>query len=135
VLAKGKAMAERIGTGTILIKEGALLPDSLRFESAPCSNGWREVKNLDGRGLDRKIREAIWIFFYLAGEVRASGFGLDREAVVSKAVRRALAKVKLDLGNSLEVTEVTAKRFLGLSYVTVSAHAPHIQEIIAFCRP
>ena len=126
-------MADKIGTGTILIKEGT--PLSLRFESAPYSNGWREVKNLDGRGLDRRIREAVWILFHMAGEIRASGFGLDREAAISTAVRRALATLKLDLCNSLEITQVIAKRCLGLSYATISAHARHIQETIASCRP
>ncbi len=47
-------MAEKINTGTILIKDDALLPESLRFESEPYSKGWRLVKNLDGYGLDRK---------------------------------------------------------------------------------
>jgi hypothetical protein len=30
--------------------------------------------------------------------------------------------------NSLEITQVAAKRFMGLPYVTVSAHPRHIQE-------
>ncbi len=123
-------MAGKIKTGTILIKEGALLPESLRFESEPYADGWREVKNLDGCGLDRKIREAAWTFFYMAGEISASVFGSDREEAVFKAVKRVLAKLKSDRCNSLEITQVTRKRFLGLPYVTVSAHARHIQESI-----
>jgi hypothetical protein len=123
-------MADKIKTGTILIKEGALLPDSLRFESEPYSNGWTAVKHLDGFGLDRKIREAGWTFFYMAGEIRASAFGFDREEAVFKAVQRVLAKLKLDKCNSLEITQVTANRFLGLPYRTVAAHARHIQESI-----
>jgi len=62
-------MADRISKGTILIEEGTLLPDSLRFESEPYSNGWRIVRNLDGFGLERKIRETGWNFFYMAGEI------------------------------------------------------------------
>jgi len=62
-------MADRISKGTILIEEGTLLPDSLRFESEPYSNGWRIVRNLDGFGLERKIRQAGWNFFYMAGEI------------------------------------------------------------------
>jgi len=37
-------MADAIKTGTILIKEGTLLPEVLRFESEPCAPGWRLVK-------------------------------------------------------------------------------------------
>jgi hypothetical protein len=33
-------MADKIKTGTILIEEGALVPESLRFESEPYASGW-----------------------------------------------------------------------------------------------
>jgi len=59
----------KIKMGTILIEERSVLPDSLRFESEPYSNGWRIVRNLDGFGLERKIRQAGWNFFYMAGEI------------------------------------------------------------------
>ena len=39
--------------GIILIKEGTLLPETLRFELEPCVPGWRLLKDLDGCGLDR----------------------------------------------------------------------------------
>jgi hypothetical protein len=39
-------MPDTIKMGTILIKEGTLLPELLRFESEPCAPGWRLVKNL-----------------------------------------------------------------------------------------
>jgi hypothetical protein len=81
---RGTSMAEKIKMGTILVEEGSVLPDSLRFESEPYSNGWRIVRNLDGFGLERKIREAGWNFFYMAGEITASAFGFDRE----KTLRR-----------------------------------------------
>ncbi len=123
-------MVEKIKTGTILIKEGSILPGSLRFESEPYSNGWRSVKDLDGYGLDRKIREAGWTFFYMAGEVNAMVVGFDVEKTTRRAIKRMAAKLKSDKFNfnSLEITQVAAKRFLGLRYVTVSAHQRHIQE-------
>jgi hypothetical protein len=123
-------MADKIKTGIILIKEGAPLPESLRFESEPYSNGWRSVKHLDGYGLDRKIREAGWTFFYMAGEVNATVVGSDSEKTRRRAIKRILAKLKSDKFsfNSLEITQVAAKRFLGLPYVTVQAHQRHIQE-------
>lgn len=121
-------MADRIKMGTILYEEGALLPESLCFESEGYSNGWRLVKNLDAYGLDRKIREAGWTFFYLAGETKASVFGLGGEKAVRRAVNKLIACMKSDKLNSLEITQVAAKRFMGLPYVTVSAHPRHIQE-------
>ena len=128
-------MADKIKTGTILIDEDALLPESLRFESEPYSNGWRLVKNLDGYGLDRKIREAGWTFFYMADEVKATVFGFDGEKTTGRAAERILASLKSQKFNCLEITHMAAKRFLGLPYVTVSAHPRHIQESVFLFTP
>jgi len=125
-----KLMAEKIKTGTILIKEGALLPESMRFESEPYSNGWRLVKNLDGYGLGREAREAGWTFFYMAGEVDATAVGSDLEETTRRAVKKVIACMKSAGFNCLEIAQVAAKRFLGLPYLTVSAHPRHIQESI-----
>jgi len=121
-------MAETIKTGTVLIKDGTLLPDALRFESEPCANGWRLVKDLDGYGLHRKINEAGWTFFCLAGEIKATIFGFDGQKTVRRAVKRILARLKSGKFNSLEITRVSSKRFLGVPYVMVSACSRHIQE-------
>jgi hypothetical protein len=121
---------DTIKPGTILIKEGTLLPEVLRFESEPCAPGWRLVKNLDGCGLDRKIREAGWTFFWLAGEIGATVFGLDEQKTLCRAVEQILANPGSDEFNSLEIMRVASeasKRFLGVHYVTVSARSRHIQ--------
>jgi hypothetical protein len=122
-----KVMAAQIRTGTVFIEEGTPLPDSLKFESDPYSDGWRSVKNLNGYGLEREIREVGWTLFHLA-QIKASAFGFDREKAARKALNRVLAKVTSDSFNSLEISQVAVKRFLGLPYVTVSAHARHLQE-------
>jgi hypothetical protein len=120
-------MAAQTKMGAIFIEEGTPLPGSLKFESEPYSNGWRSVKNLNGYGMDRKIREAGWTFFDLT-QIKASAFGFDREKAARRALKRLLANMKSDNFNSLEISHVAAKRFLGFSYVTVSAHVRHLQE-------
>jgi hypothetical protein len=121
-------MADKIMTGTMLIEEGAVLPESLRCDTEPFSKGWRLVKNLESRGLDQKIREAGWTFFFMAGEVPATAVGFDLERTARRAVKKVLASMKSDRLNCLEIVQVVAKRFLGLPYVTVSAHPRHIQK-------
>ncbi len=121
-------MAETIKTGTILIKDGTLLPDALQFESEPCATGWRLVKNLDGYGLRRKSHEAGWTFFCLAGEIKATVFGFDGQKTVRRAVKRMLTNLKSEKFNGLEIMQVEAKRFLGLPYASVCAHSRHLQE-------
>src|ERR1700683_6611 len=121
-------MAETIKTGTVLIKDGTLLPDGLELESEPCAKGWRLVKNFDGASLGRKVDEAGWNFFCLAGEIKRTVFGFGRKDNVRRTVKRILMNLRLEDFNSLEIMHVEKKRFLGFRYATVSAHSRHIQE-------
>jgi len=114
-------VAGTIKAGTILFKDGTFLPDALRFESEPCATGWRLVKDLDGYGLDRKIHEAGWTFFCMVGEIKTIVFGFEGQKKVRRAVKRILASLKSEKFNSLEITRVASKRFLGVPYVSVSA--------------
>ncbi len=120
-------MANTIKTGTILIAEGALLPESLLFESEPYAYGWRLVKNLDSKGLDQIISKAGWSFFYIAGVIETKVFGSDEKKTTRKAIKQVIANLKSKNFNCLEITRVAAKRSLGLPYVSVSAHSRHIQ--------
>ena len=121
-------MADEIKTGTILIDEGTLLPKSVQFERKTFSNRWTSVKNVDGYGIDRKIRDAGWHFFFMAGEIKAIAFGSDVQKTLPRAIERLLANLKSERFNCLEITQVALKHFLGLPYVRVSAHSRHIQE-------
>jgi hypothetical protein len=121
-------MAETIKAGTILFEDGTFLPGALQFESEPCATDWRLVKDLDGYGLDRKIREAGWTFFCIAGEIKSIVFGLEGQKNVRRAVKRMLARLKSEKFNSLEITRVASKRLLGVPYVSVSARSRHIQQ-------
>jgi len=124
-------MQESIQAGAILIKEGTRLPGNLRFETESCVPGWRIVKNLDGYGLDRKIREVGWTLFCRTGETRATVFGIDKEKMARRAIERILAVLKSKAFNSLAIVRVvseSSKRFLGVGYLTVSAQSRHIQE-------
>jgi hypothetical protein len=104
------------------------LPESFQLESEPYLEGWKLVKNLGSSGLDRKLCEARWNLFYMAEEVSAVAVGSDLEKMTRRAVERIVVSTKSDGLNCLQIAQVTAKRFLGLSYVTVSAHPRHIQE-------
>ena len=125
-------MTDAIKTGTILIEKGALMPESLVLEGKPYSSGWRSVSNLDLDGLDIAINKAGWTFFFMAGEIKITAFGLDKEKAVRRAVKRVITNVESHKCNCVEITDVSAKSFLGMPYVNVSAHSRHIQESSAF---
>ena len=125
-------LADKIKPGTILITEGARFPESLLLESEPYGYGWRLVKNLDSKGLDQIISKAGWNFFYIASVVETNALGSDEKKTARKAIKKIITNLKSKNFNSLEITRVTAKRSLGLLYVSVSAHSRHIQEGQAF---
>src|SRR5437879_8284237 len=115
-------------SGTVLIRENTLLPAGLAVESEVFLPDWRVVKNLDRSTLARNIEGANWNFFYLAGEIRATVLGRDRSRTLRRAVRRVLAKQKGQKFNSLEITNVVSKRFLGIPFINITAHSRHIQQ-------
>src|SRR5258708_10545488 len=116
-------------TMTILITEATPLPANLPIESEAFLPGWRVVKNLDRSALTRNIEGANWNFFYLAGEIRATALGRDRSGTLRKAVKCVLAKQEKQF-NSLEMTKVVSKRFLGIPFMSVVAHTRHIHQVI-----
>lgn len=123
-------MPDASGGVTILIREGTPLPANLSIESEAFLPGWRLIKDLDGYGVDRKIREAGWNSFCPAAETRATVVGIDREKMVRRAIEEILTRLKSKEFNSLEITRVTSvasKRFSGVRYVTVSAQSRLIQ--------
>jgi hypothetical protein len=121
-------MPPTVQVGTILIEEWPLMPRLLGLESEPYSGDWSLVKVLDGFTLDRKIRASGWSFFFMAAEVKAMFFGALRAKKIEHALKRILGKVKQQHFNGLEVTEIVAKRFLGVPYAVVSAHSRHLQQ-------
>jgi hypothetical protein len=83
---------------------------------------------LDVSDLDRKIHAAGWNFFFMATEVKVIFLGSLGAAKVQNALERILVKVKQQHFNGLEVTAIVTRHFLGVPYVTVSAHSRHMQQ-------
>ena len=117
--------------GSLFIREDTLLPGGLIIETETFLPGWRAVRNCDGYRLGRKIEEAKWNFFYLAGEVRAIVLGREGPATLRRAVRSILAKPEARKFNSLEITGTRSRWFLGIPFVSVTANFRHIQQGLA----
>jgi hypothetical protein len=115
-------------TMTVFIWQDTVLPPSLSIETAAFLPGWRIVKNLDRQGLTREVERADWNYFYLAGEMRATVLGRDRSGTLRRAVKCILARQEGQKFNSLEITRVASKRFLGIPFMSVAAHSRHIQQ-------
>jgi hypothetical protein len=121
-------MPQTVKVGTILLKGWLGMPQLPGLETEPCFGEWSVVKVADAFALDSKIHAAGWNFFFMATEVKAMFLGLVAPKKMQSALKRILAKVKPQDFNGLEVTEIVARRFLGVPYVIVSAHSRHMQQ-------
>ncbi len=121
-------MPSAVQVGAILMKEWPGMTQLLGIESEPCSEEWSLLQVIDGFALDRKIHAAGWNFFFMAAEVKVMFLGEVGAVKIQNALKRILQKVKPQQFNGLEITEIVARRFLGVPYVTVSAHSRHMQQ-------
>jgi hypothetical protein len=132
-------MQHKIATGAALIRDNASLPGELHFESEPCVPGWTVVTDFDSSELGREIQKTGWSFFCLAGETKATVFGIDDQKMLRRAIEQVLTRGKPCPFNSLEITRVGSlgsERFPLIHYVTISAQWRHIQYgVLPFGAP
>jgi len=121
-------MPSTVEVGTILMREWPGMPQILGLETEPSFGDWSVVKVMDGFALDRQVHAAGWNFFFMAAEVKAMFFGSLSATKIQSALSRILTKVKPQHFNGLEVTKIVARHFLGVPYVTMSAHSRHLQH-------
>jgi hypothetical protein len=124
-------MTDAIIAGSALFQGGTPLPESLLLQEQVDSNGWAAVKGA-GSTFEKTIQEAGWTFFFMAGEIKTIVFGFDREKSLCAALKRLITGVKSQHCNSIEITRVTGNSFLGVPYVSVSAHSRHMQRGLVF---
>lgn len=120
-------MPNEIQAGTIMVRQVASL-HSLGIESEPYSGSWSSLGILESTGLDRKLRPAGWKLFFLAGELRAAVPAWGSQKTLRRGVRRLLAQTRSQNFNCMELTHILRKRFLGIPYLSITAHRRHIQK-------
>jgi hypothetical protein len=134
-LSFGKAkMSATEPAGTLFIRENTHLPGGLIIETETFLSGWRAVRDCDGYSLGRKIAEANWNFFFLAGEVTSTVLGRVGPSTLRRALGSILAKPAARKFNSLEIAVTRSRWFLGIPLVTVAANFRHIQQGLALDR-
>jgi hypothetical protein len=121
-------MSVKNSSGTVLLRESTLLPPGFTLETEAFLPGWTIVSALDAHALGRKLEEARWQFFYLASETKTNVLGREKPEALRRAVKHILAKRKGQKCNSLEITSVASKSFLGVPFLSVAVNFRHIQE-------
>jgi hypothetical protein len=121
-------MAATVQVGTILIENRPLILRALDLESESYSGTWGVLHSHTGTTLDQKIRGTGWNCLFLAADVKATVLGRLAAKTIRRAMKHIFTKVQKPDFNCLEVTKIVEDRFLGVPYLTVSAHSRHIQQ-------
>jgi hypothetical protein len=125
---KPPLMPPTLQVGAILMRHWPGMKKLIGLESEPYSGQWTLLKAQGVSALDRKIHAAGWNFVFMATEVKVMFFGSLGAAKVQNALKRILEKVKRQQFNGVEVTASVTRHFLGVPYVTVSAHSRPMQQ-------
>ena len=70
-------MTQCIRLGTMLIADGTRIPKSVLVGSERYSADWSSIIGFTSAQLDRELEKAGWTFFYMAGQIRTRGFGVQ----------------------------------------------------------
>ena len=120
-------MSNTLQSGTMLVQHSALL-DSLGVNGERYSDQWCSFGTKDSAELDGKLRAAGWNFFFMADELRTLVPAWGGQKAVRTGVKRLLARTSAQQFNCLQVSTILRERFLGIPFVSVVAHARHVQK-------
>lgn len=120
-------MSTAIALGDILIEGGTYLPNPLTPLGESSLTGWSAVKS-NRPTFEKEIKEAGWTLFFMAGDIKTTVFGFDRQRILRSALKRLATMVKSQSCNSIEITHLLEKSFLKVPYVSVWARARHLQR-------
>ncbi len=122
-------MTTNINVGsTFLHDRRPLLAEFFGVESERYAKNWSLVTALDGFSLGVRIRAEGWHLFFSATQIKAIAFGGMGSAYVQGAMTRMLKKVARENFNCMEVTQIKAKHFCGVPYLSIVAHSRHVQR-------
>ena len=113
--------------GTVLLRDGVVIPASVWVERESFCPGWQAITNLTAEDLDRQIRDENWNFMFIASPLQGTSWGSWSDSVVRYATMRVLDKTRLANFNGFEITAIQKHTFLRFHYVTVVGHSRHVQ--------
>jgi hypothetical protein len=121
-------MLSPLKIGTVLVQADTFIPDSVWVQRETFCSGWQVITNLQGDDLDRQIRQDGWNFIFVGSALRGTSWGSWSGTAVRCAAIRVLKKTRATKLNGFEITDIIARRFLGVPYVVVTGHSRHVQK-------
>jgi hypothetical protein len=120
-------MRDNVETGTLIIAEEISLPMSDAKTQSFCA-GWKTVKNIETRGMDKRFSEMGWSCFAKASPVTVNLVGLGHAATLIKAFQKLVRQRKTAKFNCLEILEAVHKTFMGISFVHLTVRTRNIKQ-------
>ena len=120
-------MPNEIQSGTMMVQPSAFL-GSLGVQSEPYTENWDSLAAQESSGLDQRVRDAGWNLFFIAGEISAVVPAWGGQNTLRRGVKRLLAQTELQHFNCLELSHISRKYFLGIPYISITAHPRHVQQ-------
>lgn len=125
-----------ITPGVLLIERDALRPRCFEVEAGAFPNAWMSIKHtLTPQQLEKELSATGWTFFFMAGAIRATAFGFNRDKTVFAALNRGIKAVEQQRCNCLQIESVEMRSFLGIPYASLSVRPRHIQKGKLFAGP
>ncbi len=112
----------------MFVMNGLLLPPALHFDGQAYSEQWRLLRSRKSGEIDSQARDCGWNFIFLAEAIQRTVLGFGRDWALRKATGQVLAESRKNAFNSVEITAVTTRHFLGLHWATVGAHSRSLQK-------
>jgi hypothetical protein len=118
-----------IASGAVLIDRNAARPPCFQVGIGSDSNAWLPVNhNLTPRQLEQELSDSGWTFFFMAGPIRTTTFGFNRDRMSSTALKRVIEGAKQQRCNCVQIDRVEMRSFLTIPYLSLSAYPRHIQK-------
>ena len=118
-----------IEAGTILIEKSARRPGCFQLAANPESSPWAAVAaDLSPKERDKALTADGWTFAYMAGAIRATAVGFNPANRMTSALKQLTALAAAQQCNCVEIDEVAVRSFMGVPYVSVSAHSRDVQK-------
>ena len=93
-----------IMSGVLLIEPDAPHPRCFEVEADSHPNAWVLIKQtLTPAQFEEELSATGWTFFFMAGPIRVSAFGFNRDHTIYAALKRGIKAVKEQRCNSLQI--------------------------------
>jgi hypothetical protein len=112
---------------TMLLREGAELPDGLKLVTEEFREGWNLLRSGDVHYLDKKIRRRRWHLLRIDEESLRSGVGRKSQEAIAGALKLALRRIDVRF-NAAEVEYIEVKRYPWFFIAKVRVHPYQIQQ-------